>query len=150
MGRKIGAGALLLLAAFMLLGFIRSGAALGAPSTLFALLMTVALPVAVSVAVWRGAVGINSKGRMEQLRRQTIEAEILRLAMQQQGRLTVVEVTAALALSGEEAKRALDELERREVAELDFTEDGVLYYTFHDAKYFKGDAKRRELSDGGA
>lgn len=138
----------MLLAALMLLGFLRSGASLGSPTALFAVLITVALPAAAGVALLRGGRGGNATGRMEQLRRQTIEAEILRLAMQHNGRLTVVQVTAALALSGDEAKRALDELERREVAELDFTEDGVLFYTFHDAKYFKGASTPKELTDG--
>lgn len=148
-GRKIGAGVLLVLAAFMLLGFLRSGASLGSPTALFALLFSVGLPAAGGVALLRGAFG-RPKDRMEQLRRQTIESEILRLAMQHQGRLTVVEVTTALALSGEEAKCALDELERREVAELDFTEDGVLFYTFHEAKYFQGGASHanKKLTDG--
>ena len=52
--------------------------------------------------------------------------------------------------TGEEAKGALDELERREVAELDFTEDGVLFYTFHEAKYFKGEQANtpKRLTDG--
>ena len=149
-GRKFGAWALLVLAAFMLLGFLRSGAGLGSPTAFFALLVTVALPAAGGIALLRGALGGNAKGRMEQLRQQTIEAEILRLAMQHKGRLTVVEVTSALALTGDEAKRALDELERREVAELDFTEDGVLFYTFHDAKYFKGEQADtpKRLTDG--
>ena len=150
MGRKIGAWALLVLAAFMLWGFMRSGAGLGSPTAFFALLVTVALPAAGGIALLRGALGGNPKDRMHQLRRQTIEAEILRLAMQHHGRLTVVEVTSALALTGDEAKGALDELERREVAELDFTEDGVLFYTFHEAKYFKGEQPNapKRLSDG--
>ena len=134
----------------MLLGFLRSGAGLGSPTALLALLITVALPAAGGIALLRGALGGNSKGRMEQLRRQTIESEILRLAMQHQGRLTVVEVTSALALQGEEVKSALDELVRREVADLDFNEEGVLFYTFHEAKYFKGDqaVKPGELTGG--
>ena len=138
MGRKIGAGALLLLAALMLLGFLRSGASLGSPTALFALLVTVALPAAGGIAILRGALGGTAKSRMDQLRQQTIEAEILRLAMTTHGRLTAVEVASSLALGGEEAKIALDELVRREVAELDFTEEGVLFYTFHEARHFEG------------
>ncbi len=149
-GRKIGAAALLFLAGFMLLGFLRSSAGLGSPTAIFALLVAVGLPAAGGIALLRGALGGSSRGRMDQLRRQTIEAEILRLAMQHQGRLTVVEVTSALALTGDEAKRALDELERKEVADLDFTDDGVLFYTFHDAKFFKGaqPIKPDALTDG--
>jgi len=135
-GRKIGGGALLLLSALMLLGFARSGASIGSPTTLFALLITVALPAAGGVALLRGALGGNSKARMNQLRQQTIDAEILRLAMAQKGKLTAVQVASALALPEDEATRSLDALVVREVADLDVTDDGVVVYSFHDAKYF--------------
>ena len=148
MGRKIGGAALLLLSAIMLLGVARSGASLGSPTTLFAVLITVVLPAAGGIALLRGALGRNSKARMEQLRQQTIDAEILRLAMKQQGRLTAVEVASALALSGDEAKRSLDSLVAREVAELDVTDDGVLVYSFHDARYFDGGSGAKGLLDG--
>lgn len=148
MGRKIGGAALLLLSALMLLGFARSGASLASPTALFALLITVALPAAAGVALLRGALGGNSQGRMQQLRRQTIDAEILRLAMRQQGRLTAVEVASALALPGDEAKNALDSLVTREVADLEVTDDGVLVYTFHDARYLDGTSGAKGLLDG--
>ena len=147
MGRKIGGAALLLLSALMLLGFARSGASLASPTALFALLITVALPAAAGVALLRGALGGNSQGRMQQLRRQTIDAEILRLAMRQQGRLTAVEVASALALPGDEAKNALDSLVTREVADLEVTDDGVLVYTFHDARYLDGTSGAKGLLD---
>jgi hypothetical protein len=73
---------------------------------------------------------------MQALRQQTIEAEIMKLAMAQQGRLTEVEVASALALPPGEAKAALDALVAREVADLEITDAGVLVYTFHDARYF--------------
>ena len=138
MGRKIGGAALLLLALLMLLGFARSGVSIGSPTTLFALLITVVLPAAGGVALLRSPFGRNKRGRMAQLRQQTIDAEILRLAMQKQGRLTAVEVASAMALGGDEAKAALDSLVAREVADLDVTDDGVLVYTFHDARYLDG------------
>jgi hypothetical protein len=135
-GRKIGGIALLLLSALMLLGFARSGASMGSPTTLFALLITVALPAAGGIVLLRGALGGNSKARMEQLRQQTIDAEILRLAMAQRGKLTAVQVASALALPEDEARRSLDALVVREVADLDVTDDGVVVYSFHDARYF--------------
>ncbi|MEO5818857.1 MAG: hypothetical protein ABIT20_26550 [Gemmatimonadaceae bacterium] len=136
MGRKIGGAALLLLSALMLLGFARSGASMGSPTTLFALLITVALPAAGGIALLRGALGGNSKAKMQLLRQQTIDAEILRLAMAQRGKLTAVQVASALALPEGEAKSSLDSLVMREVADLDVTDDGVLVYSFHDARYF--------------
>jgi hypothetical protein len=137
-GRKIGGAALLLLSALMLLGFARSGASLASPTTLFAVLITVVLPAAGGVALLRGALGGNSRARMQQLRQQTIDAEILRLAMARQGKLTAVEVASALALPEGEAKSSLDSLVAREVADLDVTDDGVHVYSFHDARYFDG------------
>lgn len=145
-GRKLGGAALLLLSALMLLGFARSSASLGSPTALFALLITVALPAAGGVALLRGSLGGNSKDRMRQLRQQTIEAEVLKLAMQQQGRLTSVEVASSLGLTTEDAKDALDEMVRREVAELEISEEGLLVYTFHDARYVEG--KSRDLLNG--
>ena len=139
MGRKIGGAALLLIAALMLLGFARSSASLGSPTALFALLLTVALPAAGGIALLRGSLGGHSKARMVQLRQQTIDAEILRLAMQHQGRLTAVEVASALALDGADAKSALDDLVNRQVADLEVSDEGVLIYIFHDARYFDGD-----------
>lgn len=148
MGRKIGGAALLLLSALMLLGFARSGASIASPTTLFAVLITVVLPAAGGVALLRGALGGNSKARMQQLRQQTIDAEILRLAMARQGKLTAVEVASALALPEGEAKSSLDALVAREVADLDVTDDGVLIYSFHDARYFDGSAGGKGLLGG--
>jgi hypothetical protein len=139
-GRKIGGAALLLLSALMLLGFARSNASLASPTALFAVLITVVLPAAGGIALLRGALGGNSKARMQQLRQQTIEAEILRLAMAKQGKLTAVEVASALALPESEVRLSLDAMVTREVADLDVTDDGVLVYSFHDARYFDGNS----------
>ncbi len=138
MGRKLGGAALLLLSAFMLYGFSRVGVGLGSATGLVALLITVVLPAAGGIALLRGSLGGTSKTRMSQLRQQTIDAEILKLAMSRQGRLTAVEVEGALALPAGEAKASLDKLVEREVADLEITDEGVLVYTFHDARYFDG------------
>jgi hypothetical protein len=67
--------------------------------------------------------------------------------MKQQGKLTAVEVASALAVTSEEAKRSLDSLVAREVADLDVTDDGVLVYSFHDARYFDGSSGTKGLLD---
>ena len=146
-GRKIGGGALLFVSALMLLGFLRSDASLFSPTAFFALALTVGLPAIGGITLLRGRLGGNSKARMTQLRQQTIEAEILRLAMQHQGKLTAVEVSSALALNGDEAKASLDEMVRREAAELEISEEGVLVYTFHDARYVEGKHGAKGLLD---
>jgi hypothetical protein len=146
-GRTLGGAALLALAALMLLGFFRSGASIASPAAIGALLITVALPAAGGWALLRGGIGRRS-AREQMLRQQTIDAEILRMAMQHGGRLTAVEVATALALSPESAKDTLDRLVEREVADLDITDDGVLVYTFHDAKHIDGKHSARGLLDG--
>ena len=148
-GRTIGGTALLAIAAFMLFGFLRSGASITSPAAIAALLITVALPAAGGVALLRGLMTLGGRrpARIAQLRRQTIEAEILRLAMQQGGRLTVVEVATTLALAPEAAKEALDSLAEREVADLEITDAGVIVYGCHDAKHVGGKHSARGILD---
>jgi hypothetical protein len=146
-GRKIGGIALLVIAALMLLGFARSSASLASPTALFALALVVVLPAAGGIALLRGSLGRNSAARMAQLRQQTIDAEILRIAMERGGRLTSVEVATTLGLGAGDAKAALDDLVARQVADLEVSDEGVLIYTFHEARYFKGDAKSQARLD---
>jgi hypothetical protein len=138
-GRVVGGGLLMLLALFMLIGFLGSDAPLGAPATIAALLIAVALPAAAGVALVSShfRAGGRLARRREELRRQTIESEILRLAGQRGGRLTAVEVASDLAISPEAAKDALDSLALREQAELEITESGVLVYAFHDVRHLQ-------------
>ncbi len=147
-GRTLGGLGLLAVAAFMLLGFVRSGASLASATAIAALLITVAIPAAGGVALLRGSpFGGRRSARVERLRQQTIEAEILRLAMQQGGRLTAVEVAAALALPTESAKATLDAMAEREIADLEITDAGVIVYSFHDARNVGGKHSARGLLD---
>ena len=136
MGRLVGGVALLALALLMVLGFARSEALLSAPATVAALLVTVALPGAAGLALVASYArrGRRLAGSREQLRRRTIDAELLRLAERHGGRLTVVEVVRDLALTPEEAKAALDAMHARELAELEITDSGVIVYAFHDVR----------------
>ena len=142
MGRKgIGIG-LLALAGLMLLGFLRSSASIAVPTTIMALLITVVAPAVGGVVLLRGG-DLARTRRMDRLRQQTIEAEILRMAVTEGGRLTAVEVATALAMTPEAAKDTLDALVARDVADIAVSDRGVIVYTFHEAKYLggKGDAK---------
>lgn len=147
MGRLIGGAGLLLLALFMLFGFLRSSAALSSPATIVALLVTVGLPAVGGVALLRGRLGGPSRARLDRLRQQTLEAEVLRLAVQHRGRLTAVDVAGAFALTPEDAKATLDGLVTREVADLEVTDEGVLVYTFHEARHLGGKHGSRGLLD---
>jgi hypothetical protein len=130
----------------MLLGFLNSSASLGSPRAIVALLLTVGLPAAGGVALLRG-IGFARSARAERLRQQTIDAEILRLATQQSGKLTALEVATALALSPETAKASLDSLVERELADLEITDAGIIVYAFHEARNIAGKASARGILD---
>ena len=142
MSRKTIAIALLVLAGVMLWGALRSNATLASPAKIAAVLITVVAPAVGGIVLLRGRDLARSR-RIDQLRQQTIEAEILRLAVQERGRLTAVEVSTGLGITPEAAKETLDAMVARDVADIAVSDRGVVVYTFHDAKYLdgKGDAK---------
>jgi hypothetical protein len=147
--RLVGSGLLILLSLFMLIGFLVSDAAIGAPVAIAALLITVALPATAGVALASGH--FRTRGRLarrrEELRQQTIESEILRLAGQRGGRLTAVEVATDMAISPEAAKEALDSLALRELAELEITDSGVVVYAFHDVRHLHEKPRAKGVLD---
>ena len=149
MARLIGAALLLLLSLVMFVGFLGSTASIGTPATIAALLITVGLPAAAGVALAASHVRRGSKfaRRKEELRRQTVESEILRLAGQHRGRLTAVEVASEVAVSPEEAKEALDSLVAREMAELEITESGLIVYAFGDVQRLSEKARAKGVLD---
>lgn len=129
----IGGGALLFLSGFMLLGFLNANAMPAVPAAI-AFVVAVLLPAAGGVTLIarkRGKLGSRA-ARRDQLRRQTVEAELLRLAAAHGGRLTVVEVVSELALSSDDAKAALDSLTMQEIADMAVTDSGTIVYTFRD------------------
>jgi hypothetical protein len=145
-GRLIGGAALLALALFMFAGFLRAGNAAGG-AKFFAFIITVLLPAGGGAALilshFRGKGQLA--GRKAELRQQTLEAEVLRLAAQQQGKITVVETVSALAVTPEEAKEALDALARRGLADFQVTDSGVIVYAFHDVQKLSEKSKAKGI-----
>jgi hypothetical protein len=126
-------GGLIALATLMAVGFLRSNASLSQPATIAALLIVVVLPAAAGIALIRG-IGAADETRRAKLRQQTIEAEVMKLAIQHSGKLTAIEVATALALPQDETTRALEAMVEREIADLEITDDGVIVYTFDAAR----------------
>ena len=146
----VGGLALLLLSGFMFWGFLRSGTGLGSPNAIIALLITVALPAVAGGTLLARRVGAGRRiaDRKLQLREQTLEAEILRLAGQHDGKLTVVEVVRDLAVTPEAAEKALNAMHTRELAEIEITDSGVLVYAFRDVQRLTDKSGSRALLDG--
>lgn len=147
MGRLVGGVALLTLALFMVAGFLRSGADPFALRTLFALFVAAGLPAAGGglLLARHFGVGRRIEHRREALRRDTLEAEILRMAGRHGGRLTAVEVAGELAVPTTTAEELLNELMAREMAEIEVTDSGLLVYTFHDIRHLSEKEAARGL-----
>jgi hypothetical protein len=135
-GSKIGGGLLILLALFMLVGFLNADVARSAGTTLLAVLIAVVLPAGVGIALLRkGSAGRKRlEERREVLRQQTLTSELVRLAGQRGGKLTTIEVVSEFAVTPDEAERALRDLVIRGLAEPEVTDSGLLVYAFHDVK----------------
>ena len=145
MSRTLGGVALLLLAALMFLGFMRSSLTFGSPSVIVALLLTVVAPAAGGLALLRRR--STDDPRLRALRQRTLEAEILAFAVRHQGRLTALEVATEFALTPEEAKATLDGFVSREIADLAMTDRGVLVYTFNETSAIATKHSARGLLD---
>jgi hypothetical protein len=136
LGSRIGGGLLILLALFMLVGFLNADVARSAGTTLLALLITVALPAGAGIALLRKGAGGQKRlaERRDVLRQQTLTSELLRFAGQRGGKLTAVEVVSEFAVTPDEAERALRDLVVRGLAEPEVTKSGLLVYAFHDVR----------------
>jgi hypothetical protein len=148
-GKLGGGAALVLLALFMLVGFMQSDAEASGAVRALTLLLTVGLPGAAGAMLLRNHFG--ERGRLEQrkdvLRQQTMESEILRLADQKGGKLMLVEVVSALALPQASAKELLDGMVMRELADVEVTDSGVLVYSFHDIRHLSEKSTSRGVLD---
>jgi hypothetical protein len=69
-----------------------------------------------------------------EMRRRTLSAEVLKLAGTQGGKLTILEVVTALAVTPDEAKSVLDDLARDGFADFQVTDSGVVVYDFQDIR----------------
>lgn len=144
-----GAAFLMAIALFMLLGFLGSTAALSGAATFAALALTVGLPAAGAGLLVRSHLRERDRltGRKAELRQQTLEAEILRMAREHGGRLTAVEVATELAMTPEAAKQALDALSAREQADIQITDSGVLVYSFYDVRHLGEKSSAKGILD---
>ena len=149
MNKLIGAAVLALLALVMLAGFFNSSVALSSGAALAALAITVGLPAAGAVLLARGHYAEKSRltGRKAELRQNTIDAEILRLAGEHGGQLTAVEVATALSMTPESAVEALKSLGIRGQADVEVTDDGVLVYSFYDVRHLGGKSTAKGVLD---
>ncbi len=149
MAKLLGGAALIAVALFMLLGYFNVSRPLSVPAAIATLLFTVGLPGAAGLALLRSHFQ-STRGlvrRRETLRRQTQEAEVLKLAQEHGGKLTVVEVASRLALPAATVEELLAGLHERGLAEIEITEAGLIVYSFPDVQHLPGKSGSRDVLD---
>lgn len=149
MKKITGAVGLVLLALFMLAGFLNVDADVSAGARLLALGITVVLPAAGAVLLARSHFAEKSRltGRRAELRRHAMESEIVRLAQARGGKLLAVEVAMAMHVAEDTAREALDAMVARERAELEVTDEGNLVYVFPTLRQLSDKSTARGLLD---
>ncbi len=149
MGRLLGGATLVGVALLMFLGFLGADVDRSAPATLTAVVIAIGLPAAGGAWLLAAHFGLgrHRAERRVRLRQETLQAEILNLARRHDGKLTIVEVVAELAVPDDLAKQALDALMTRELADIEITDSGVLVYAFHDIERLAEKHEARGLLD---
>jgi hypothetical protein len=148
MGRLWGGVLLLLLSLFMLVGYLRADYPADAVVRLLFLLVFVSAPAlggAVLVRSWFTRRN-QLKKRKDRLRRQTLESEVLKLARERAGSLTVFDLVTELAISREEAGSVLDHFAVHGVAETEIFDSGEINYTFTEVRNL---AERQSVEEAG-
>ncbi len=144
--KRMTGGVLLALAGFMLLGFLRADLDTTPVVAALTLIVAVGIPAAAGGVMLAG--GRNGRrSRIAELRRQTVEAEVLRLASAGSGRLAVVEIVRDLGVSSAEAEEALQALMRRGVADVEVTPSGGIVYAFPDIRLLDEKSRARGILD---
>ena len=132
--RVLGGALLIGVALFMALGFAASTGHRSLGVTIAVVLITMGIPAGAGLALIRGHYRdhrLLTADRAE-LRLQTWESELVKLAAERGGKLTVVEAVAATGLRVPQVEEALRSLAEQGVADLDVTDSGMLVYRFPD------------------
>lgn len=142
-------GVLIAVSLVMLLGYFNADISASAGTLVLTLLVAVGIPGGAGVALIgrHFRKGRHRSERREQLRQQTLEAELLRMAGEHDGRLTVVEVVRELALSQPDADALLRLMVERSVADVEVTDSGLLVYTFPDVQKLGDKSSSRGVLD---
>lgn len=139
---------LILLGLLMAVGFTQAQMNQSALVIFMTFCITVGLPLGGGAyLLWSARSQKKTLGASKsQLAAKTLQAEILRLAAEHHGHLTVLDVTQAFALDSEQAEAALDALTLKHLAEVQLTDDGLLVYAFPEVQQMgsKYQAKRLE------
>jgi hypothetical protein len=150
MKRVIGGSALIGLSLFMLLGFTKAKL----PTNPVVKVLTFGIAVVLPLSTGAGLIYSQFKPnqnylntRRKELQARTIQAEILKLAIAHNGKLTAVEVIAGLGITSDLATQHLNLLTHKNLAELEITESGTLVYAFQDVQALSEKLDSKRIAD---
>lgn len=149
MKKIAGAVGLLILALFMLAGFLNTDTTASAGAMAAALGITVVLPSAGALLLVRSHYAERSRlaGRRAVLARHATESELLRLAQARGGKLMSVEAAMAMHLAEDMVRETLDGMVTGGRAELEVTDGGNLVYSFPTLAQLADKASARGILD---
>ena len=137
MKKLVIGGVLIFVGAFMLLGF-----AVNLSEKSFAIdigdivafLLLSAAPISIGSIIVRSH--FTGKRRLLEAEQKTLyeqrEREILRLAHQKRGRLTIPEIAVATSMNTEEADKMMREMTAKGYVDMQVTDSGVIVYEFYE------------------
>ena len=134
MGKIIGGAALLFLSMFMLLGFFNASKEMPFLAKALTFLILVIFPGTGGTVLLFSHFQAKGtfKRRVERLRRQTQQAEVLRVAEKRGGKVTIAAVVADTAMDADTVKETLMSLVTQGFADFDLIESGEIVYSFYD------------------
>lgn len=146
MKKLIGGGISIFVGAFMLLGFTVSFSEKGGSADIgdvVAIVLFIIAPIALGTGLIRSHLRAKRKAleAREKLAYSKRERQVLRLAQQKGGRLTIPEIAADTSLTTQEAEEFMRRLVTNGYVNMDVTETGVIVYEFYEI------AHRGELSE---
>jgi hypothetical protein len=110
--------------------------------------ISVVLPIASGIGLIAGPRTPKSLAPTTAARRsQTIQAEMIKLAIAQGGALTVVEVVSTLGIDSQTATQELTALTYQQIAELEMTDSGLMVYRFPDVQSLPEKPHSKRIAD---
>lgn len=149
MKKLVGGFGLLSLSLFMLLGYFRAeitgGPAVEVLTVLFAVLRPAGGGAGLLYSHHRQSEAVQQRRHRQRL--EGVKSDLVRLAREHGGKLTVVEAMSDLRLDAHLAEDALKELQVSGMAELELTDSGLIVYTFEDVKLLDEKGTARGILD---
>ena len=136
MKKLVGGGLLIFFGLFMLLGFFASTRSSPFLVDFMMLFLMVLAPIATGGLLIRNH--FLSQRKVEQESRKSIlasrEKEVLRLAKNKGGTLTIPEIVSETSMNTEEADEIMRELVVRQYVDMRITDQGSVVYEFHELR----------------